>query len=105
LHLGSDAIRSPAPASFLEERQGRSRSRYDRAPPAEDHTDAQAKRAFEGLAKESIPSLFGMARRLTGDGAEDLVQECLMRAYRSFESLADRQAAGVDAADPGERVP
>jgi RNA polymerase sigma-70 factor (ECF subfamily) len=44
------------------------------------------------LAKESIPSLFGMARRLAGDGAEDLVQDCLMRAFRSFDSLEDRQA-------------
>jgi RNA polymerase sigma-70 factor, ECF subfamily len=44
------------------------------------------------LAKESIPRLFGLARRLAGNDAEDLVQECLMRSYRSFGSLEDPQA-------------
>lgn len=58
----------------------------------EDETEADTKEAFERLAKESIPRLFGMARRLAGDGAEDLVQESLMRAFRSFDSLEDRQA-------------
>lgn len=60
---------------------------------AEGDTDADTKAAFERLAKESIPSLFGMARRLAGDGAEDLLQETMMRAYRSFEKLEDRRAA------------
>jgi RNA polymerase sigma-70 factor (ECF subfamily) len=58
----------------------------------EDHTDRDTRGAFEDLAKDSIPRLFGLARRLAGDDAEDLVQECLMRAFRSFESLEDRQA-------------
>jgi RNA polymerase sigma-70 factor (ECF subfamily) len=59
---------------------------------AEGDTDPDTKAAFERLAKESIPPLFGMARRLVGEAAEDLVQETLMRAYRSFETLQDRQA-------------
>lgn len=59
---------------------------------AEDETDADTKTGFERLAKESIPPLFGMARRLAGEDAEDLVQETLMRAYRSFETLEDHQA-------------
>jgi RNA polymerase sigma-70 factor (ECF subfamily) len=50
--------------------------------------------AFEALAREAIPRLYGMARRLVGREAEDLVQECLMRAYRSFATLDD-PAAGV----------
>ena len=83
-------MRWPAPSSSLESTSGR--PGYDREPPAEDDTDAQARQAFERLAKGSIPSLFRMARRLAGDDAEDLVQECLMRAYRSFDSLEDRQA-------------
>jgi len=33
-----------------------------------------------------------MARRLAGEAAEDLVQECLMRAYRSFSTLGDPEA-------------
>ena len=57
-----------------------------------DRTDEDRKQAFEHLAKDSIPRLFGLARRLAGDDAEDLVQECLMRAFRSFDSLEDRQA-------------
>jgi RNA polymerase sigma-70 factor (ECF subfamily) len=59
---------------------------------AEDETDTDTKADFERLAKESIPPLFGLARRLAGEDAEDLVQETLMRAYRSFETLDDRQA-------------
>jgi RNA polymerase sigma-70 factor (ECF subfamily) len=59
---------------------------------AEDETDTDTKADFERLAKESIAPLFGMARRLAGEDAEDLVQETLMRAYRSFETLEDRQA-------------
>lgn len=70
----------------------KAKARHDRSPPAEDETDTDTRQAFERLAKESIPRLFGMARRLTGDDAEDLVQECLMRACRSFDSLEDPQA-------------
>lgn len=72
--------------------ESRWKARHDCTRPAEDQTDAHTKQAFERLAKESIPSLFGIARRLAGDGAEDLVQDCLMRSYRSFESLEDPQA-------------
>ncbi len=42
--------------------------------------------AFEALARQAIPRLYGLARRLAADGAEDLVQECLLRAYRSFDT-------------------
>ncbi len=70
----------------------KAKARHDRSRPAEDETDTDTRQAFERLAKESIPRLFGMARRLAGDDAEDLVQECLMRACRSFDSLEDPQA-------------
>jgi RNA polymerase sigma-70 factor (ECF subfamily) len=49
---------------------------------------------FDVLAKEAIPRLYGTARRLAGDDAEDLLQDCLVRAYRSFDSLED-PSAGV----------
>lgn len=65
---------------------------HDGERPAEDDTEPDARQDFERLAKESIPRLFGLARRLAGNGAEDLVQECLMRAFRSFDSLEDPQA-------------
>lgn len=49
---------------------------------------------FQRVARSEIPGLYALARRLAGDRAEDLVQECLLRGYRSFDSLRDRQAAG-----------
>lgn len=49
--------------------------------------------AFQKLAGEELPGLYALARRLAGRrDAEDLVQESLLRACRSFGSLRDRQA-------------
>lgn len=45
------------------------------------------------MAAEAIPGLYALARRLTDRGAEDLVQECLLRAYRAYATLED-EAAG-----------
>lgn len=43
---------------------------------------------FRALAEAQLPRLYGLARRLVGDNAaEDAVQECLLRAYRSFAQL------------------
>ena len=53
---------------------------------------AAEREAFEVLARETLPRLYSLARRLGGEDAEDLVQECLLKAYRSFGSLQDRQA-------------
>ncbi|MCI0632847.1 MAG: sigma-70 family RNA polymerase sigma factor [Actinobacteria bacterium] len=50
------------------------------------------KEDFEALAREQLPGLYSLARRLVGDRAEDLVQECLMRAFRSFGSLSAPEA-------------
>lgn len=55
-------------------------------------SDAERKAAFEALAREQLPRLYSLARRLTNDGAEDLVQECLLKAYRSFGSLRSTEA-------------
>lgn len=45
---------------------------------------------FQRLARDELPGLYALARRLAGRGdAEDLVQESLLRAYRSFASLRD----------------
>jgi RNA polymerase sigma-70 factor (ECF subfamily) len=54
-----------------------------------------SKEAFERLARAQLPRLYALARRLTDRGAEDLVQECLLRAYRSYDSLADPEAGGA----------
>ncbi len=45
------------------------------------------------MAKAAIPGLYALARRLTDRSAEDLVQECLLRAYRAYPTLED-EAAG-----------
>ena len=50
--------------------------------------------AFERVARAELPRLYSLARHLDRDVAEDLVQECLLRAFRSFGSLRDRDAAG-----------
>ncbi|MEX0698981.1 MAG: sigma-70 family RNA polymerase sigma factor [Acidimicrobiia bacterium] len=52
------------------------------------------KDAFQGLATREIPGLFSLARRLVRDGAEDLVQETLLRGYRAFGSLKEDAAGG-----------
>jgi RNA polymerase sigma-70 factor (ECF subfamily) len=41
-----------------------------------------------------MPALYALARRLVRDGAEDLVQEALLQAFRAFGTLKDDAAAG-----------
>ncbi len=53
----------------------------------------RTKESFQRLAAAELPALYSLARRLVRDGAEDLVQEALLRAYRSFDALKD-EAAG-----------
>jgi RNA polymerase sigma-70 factor (ECF subfamily) len=48
--------------------------------------------AFQQLASDELSGLYALARRLAGRDAEDLVQEALVRACRSFGSLRDRQS-------------
>ena len=50
--------------------------------------------AFQQLARDELAGLYALARRLTGRDTEDLVQEALLRACRSFTSLRDPQAGG-----------
>jgi RNA polymerase sigma-70 factor (ECF subfamily) len=54
----------------------------------------RTKDAFQRLAAAELPGLYSLARRLVREGAEDLVQEALTRAYRSFGTLKDDRAAG-----------
>jgi RNA polymerase sigma-70 factor, ECF subfamily len=53
----------------------------------------RTKEAFQRLAAAELPALYSLARRLVRDGAEDLVQETLIRAYRSFGTLKEDEAA------------
>lgn len=48
---------------------------------------------FTSVAREQLPWLYSLARRLAGSDAEDVVQECLIKAYRGFGKLRDEQAA------------
>lgn len=48
---------------------------------------------FAAMAREQLPWLYSLARRLVGEQAEDAVQECLIKAYRGFDGLRDAQAA------------
>jgi RNA polymerase sigma-70 factor (ECF subfamily) len=55
---------------------------------------SRTREAFQRLAVSELPALYSLARRLVRDGAEDLVQETLTRAYRSFGSLKEDEAGG-----------
>ena len=48
--------------------------------------------ALQQLARRELPGLYALARQLAGPDAEDLVQEALVRACRSFDSLTDIEA-------------
>ncbi len=50
-------------------------------------------RRFQELVRPELAGLYSLAARLTADDPEDLVQECLLHAYRSRESLRERHAA------------
>jgi RNA polymerase sigma-70 factor (ECF subfamily) len=54
----------------------------------------RTRESFQRLASAQLPALYWLARRLVRDGAEDLVQEALLRAYRSYGTLRDDTAAG-----------
>lgn len=56
--------------------------------PGGERTDS-----FKGLAREQLPRLYAIARRLVGEEeAEDAVQDCLLKAFERFDQLADTAA-------------
>ena len=48
--------------------------------------------AFRRLAREQLPRLVSIARRIVGDDAEDMVQECLLKAFQRYAQLRDAAA-------------
>lgn len=48
---------------------------------------------FPVVARQQLPRLYALARQLAGQRAEDVVQECLTKAFQSFETLRDVDAA------------
>jgi RNA polymerase sigma-70 factor, ECF subfamily len=57
-------------------------------------SDTRDRAAFQDLAHSELPRLYSLARRLGDPDPEDLVQDCLLRAYRSFDTLHDKEAGG-----------
>lgn len=55
--------------------------------------DTTHRSSLRRIARAELEGLHGFARHLVGDAADDLVQETLLRACRSFETLRDEQAA------------
>ena len=49
--------------------------------------------SFRDLARDQLPRLLSLAQRLAGGDAEDVVQDCLLKAYRRFDQLHDAAAA------------
>jgi RNA polymerase sigma-70 factor (ECF subfamily) len=47
------------------------------------------KERFRALATDEMPRLYSLARKLVGDEAEDAVQDCLLKAFRSFDRVED----------------
>jgi RNA polymerase sigma-70 factor (ECF subfamily) len=56
---------------------------------------ADAGPCFRDLAREQLPRLLSIARRLVGDDAEDAVQDCLLKAFQKFHQLHTPAAASA----------
>lgn len=63
------------------------------------------KAPFQDVAKEHLPWLYSLARRIAGDEAEDVVQESLAKAYRKYDDLRDPVAAPAGSARSSSTVP
>lgn len=59
------------------------------APSSPPQAEAEA---FRTLARDQLPRLLLVARRLVGEDAEDAVQECLLKAFQRFAQLHDAAA-------------
>lgn len=58
-------------------------------------TIATDKQLFREIAATHLERLYGTARRLVGEEAEDVVQDTLMKAYHAFGQLHDRDSAAA----------
>jgi RNA polymerase sigma-70 factor, ECF subfamily len=55
--------------------------------------DSATAQPFREMAREQLPRLYSVARRLVGDDAEDAVQDCLLKGFQRYHQL-DEPAAG-----------
>src|SRR5262245_36325214 len=65
---------------------------HDGRPEDFDAAASRGKR-FRELAEPELANLYRLARRLMGNEAEDVVQDCLLNAFRSLEQLQCDDAA------------
>ncbi len=66
----------------------------------------QTDHSFSVIARQQLPWLYSLARRVAGNRAEDVVQDCLIRAYKAYGSLEDVQAApALVPSDPDQLRP
>jgi RNA polymerase sigma-70 factor (ECF subfamily) len=56
-------------------------------------TLANQEERFRLLAEQQLPRLYSIARRLVREDAEDVVQECFLRAFRKFDQLEEEASA------------
>ena len=84
MHLEADAI-------TMETRSSKEKGSYAIAGANATNVTNRAavgdKERFQQLATAQLPRLYSMARRLVGEDAEDVVQDCLMKAYKPFDQL------------------
>jgi RNA polymerase sigma-70 factor (ECF subfamily) len=64
-----------------------------KAPTVDSASRRERTERFRALAAPLLPRLYVIARRLVGNDAEDAVQDCLLKAFRSFDGLSDEAAA------------
>ena len=60
---------------------------------------------FGELARQQLPRLYSIARRLVGDDAEDAVQDCLLKAFQRYGGSGSPAQAGMAGEHPGELLP
>lgn len=48
---------------------------------------------FSAVVRSQLPQLYALARALTGGDGEDVLQECLLKAYRSYHTPTYRRTA------------
>jgi RNA polymerase sigma-70 factor (ECF subfamily) len=53
----------------------------------DDAIPADRAESFRVLAREQLPRLYSLARRLIGADAEDAVQDCLLKAFQRYDQL------------------
>lgn len=60
-----------------------------------DQATPGARPAFRDLARDQLPRLYSIARRLVGEDAEDAVQDCLLKAFQRYGQLKDGSSAAA----------